>query len=194
MAISKEFVQSVRKSIGEKPGGDIGQLARSLNARDADVITALPVGMRLKARITSFEAIWCRMTRWGDLGQVLMGKRRLPLPLKRGACLKLLMQDKLKASDSNGIFSFAAMREALGYIWFIEQPEASGRGRSVSFLDKNGDHLLSVILNETESGEPSPAQLADFNDMKKTFGVVPIPKNRCAGCKGCESKAAGCSC
>lgn len=194
MAITKEFVQRVRKNIGEHPDLDLGSLARSLGAREADVITALPVAMRLKARNTAFEAIWHRMAYWGSLGAVLIGKHRQPVPLREGTSLKLLMQGKLKVSDSKGVFSFINMREALGYIWFIEQPADPSRAYSISFHDKNGAHLLSVILGTDESGALLPGQMADYEDMKKSYGVIPMPKNRCKGCKSCHCEAANGAC
>ena len=160
MAITKEFVQSVRKNIGEQPAIDIGVLACSLNAREADVITALPVAMRQKARTSSFDAIWHRMTYWGTLGQVLIGSKRRPMPLNEGASLKLLMQGKLKVSDSEGVLSFTAMRDAVGYIRFIEQARGPGIAYAVSFLDQKGGHLLSVRLGTDETGATSSGPLA----------------------------------
>lgn len=191
MAISKDFVQSVRKSIEEQPAVEFGVLARALHAKEADVITALPVAMRLKARNTAFEAIWNSMARWDEFGGIRIGEKRHGIPLSDGLALKLLKQEKLKISTDDGVLSYEAIRDALGYIWFISRQEQKDSGHTICFLDKNGNHLFSVVLAQDHRGTINPSQFEDFEDMKKRFGVVPIPKNRCKGCKGCTCQAAG---
>lgn len=191
MAISKDFVQSVRRSIEDQPEVGLGNLARSLRAKEADVITALPVAMRLKARNTAFEAIWNSMTRWDELGGIQAGEKRFSLPLTDGLALKLLKQEQLKISTDGGVLSYDAIRDSLGYIWFIARQGQKSPEHVICFLDKNGNHLFSVALAKDHHGAVNPSQFKDFEDMKERFGVIPVPKNRCKGCKGCTCQAAG---
>lgn len=58
MAITKEFVESVRSRLEAAPGISTARLARELGAAESLVITALPVKMRQKARPEDLEAIW----------------------------------------------------------------------------------------------------------------------------------------
>lgn len=195
MSITKEFVQSVRGRLEKQPDIDFGELARALGASEAEVITALPVAMRVKARTTAFDAIWGTLARWDSQGAIFCGKHKRRLPFKDGLALKLLKQGELKLNSVGEECSFPHMREALTYIWFISREKSRGCEYSVCFLDKSGEHLFSVILDELESGKPVPQQEQDFLEMKKRFGVIPTPKNRCKGCKGCtcqqEAAASG---
>lgn len=190
MPITKEFVQSVRGNLSKQPEIDFGLLAQSLNATETEVITALPVAMRLKARTTAFDAIWSTLTQWESLGAVVFGKNKQPLPLKDGFALKLLKQGTLKLHAVGSECYFPHLRDSLANIWFISQDTGRNMRYSVCFIDKAGDHLFSVFLDELESGNPLSRQMEDFLDMKKRFGVVPMPKNRCKGCKGCDCQAA----
>ena len=190
MTISKEFVQSVRNSLEKHPEVELDRLARSLNATEADVITALPVAMRLKARNTSFEGIWSVLSQWDNLGTVLFGKNKQAVPLRDGLSLRLLKQGKLKISSQDGDYSFDILKESLGYIWFLSRTKKKGAAHSICFLDKQGQHLLSFIPDAPEQDGSGNSQPDDFESMKKSFGVVPMPKNRCKGCKVCSCHAA----
>lgn len=183
MPISKELVQAVRAGIAAQPELAFNRLAETLNVTEAEVIIALPVAMRRKARITAFDAIWNTVSTWNAPISVFQGKDRCFLGQMRGDDLTL----PRKKTSGKGEQSLKAMplREELGVIWFISRPCPEGESYSISFLDKQGHHLLSVTLAEDAYGRPYYGQLSDFEDMKKRFGVVPTPKNRCKGCKGC---------
>lgn len=189
MAISKEFVQSVRRSVADQPEVRFDRLARSLKASEAEVITALPVAMRVKARNTSFDAIWSILTRWESFGPVYMGRHRQLVPLANGLALRLLRQGQLRISAPEDEISFSTIRESVGYIWFISK--GGKEGHSISFLDKEGCHMLSIALAAGDRTVEDQSQLGEFEEMKKRFGVVPTPKNRCKGCKSCSCEAAG---
>ena len=67
MSVTKELVQNVRRRVAEEPGVLTGQLAQELEAREEEVVMALPVAMRKKARARDFAAIWRRMSAWGNV-------------------------------------------------------------------------------------------------------------------------------
>ena len=67
MPLSRELVQSVRKRVAEEPGVPTELLALELKASEAEVITALPLEMRLRGRNSAFEVIWNTVSKWEDV-------------------------------------------------------------------------------------------------------------------------------
>lgn len=67
MAITKEFVENVRGRLTASPGIATSLLAEELGAPETQVITALPVKMRQKARPEDFADIWAGLARLSNL-------------------------------------------------------------------------------------------------------------------------------
>lgn len=163
MPISKEFVENVRNRIAEDPAVSIYILAEDLDASEAQVITALPVKMRQKARPESFKAIWQTAQGWSNV--------RL-----RGADGTQAQMDKL--------MSPIISEEELGHIWFVSKLEYGMESHSVQFFSKAGQRMLSVYLGQALNGGIDPREKAAYDHMREHFGVTPVPR-RCQGCGNC---------
>ena len=166
MSISKEFVESVRNRIAEDPAVSTYRLAEDLGASESQVITALPVKMRQKARPEDFRAIWQAVEGWHNV--------RL-----RGG------------EDANGqsgqladLVTPGIPEEELGYIWFVSKPEPETESHSVQFYSKAGQHMLSVYLGQAGQEGVDPRDKAAYDQMREHFGVTPVPR-RCQGCGSC---------
>lgn len=186
MAVTKEFVQSVRRRVAEEPGVITGQLARELRAPEAQVITALPVAMRKKASPGDFPVIWERMSAWRHAvinpAKAEHGALIMPGPvLTFGA----LCNGATTLRNQRALGDEGAFRESLGSIWFVSLPLAGGRSHSVRFFDREGNHMLSVFLGRDRSGRHDKDALRDFEELRERHGITPVPKNRCKGCPGC---------
>lgn len=190
MAISKSFVNAVREQIAARPDIRLNELALDLGANEATVITSLPVRMRQKARLSAFEAIWKSMAQWKPLGAAWAGRDRRQITPRDGEGLETLIGQPAASLAASGAAGALPLREKTGFIWFMAVPLSGGIRRSICFLDTAGDHLLSVSLAEDASGLPDPAQLLDYDALKRRFGVTPVPKIRCRGCAQCSCHAA----
>lgn len=166
MAISKEFVENVRSRIAEDPAVSTHILAEDLGASEVQVITALLVKMRQKARPEDFRPIWQAAQGWSSV--------RL-----RGANGTQARLDKLMPPNLS--------EEELGYIWFVSKPEHGVENHSVQFFSKAGQHMLSVYLGQSLSGGIDPRDKAAYDHMREHFGVTPVPR----GCQGCGNCTCG---
>lgn len=187
MPLSRELVQSVRKRVADEPGVPTELLALELKASEAEVITALPLEMRLRGRNSAFEVIWNTVSKWEDVEVKLPpakpssrpeqdtdGARTSPFPFRLSATLP----DRAISADE------------VAFIWFVTKPRLNEESLSVRFFDKQGDHMLSVYLRPGPEGDFNPGFKADFDAMRERFGVIPVPKNRCKGCRSCTCQTA----
>lgn len=62
MAITREFVENVRERLAASPGISTAHLACELGAPETQVLTALPVKMRQKARTEDLAEILCGLS------------------------------------------------------------------------------------------------------------------------------------
>ena len=189
MPLSRELVQSVRKRVTEDPGVPTELLALELKASEAEVITALPLNMRLRARNSAFDVIWNTLSKWDNVSVKLPSLPEGQPPLEDNG------PNELRRS----VFPFRLVEslpdrpnwtDQLGFIWFVSKPHIHEASLSVRFFDKKGEHLLSVYLNPGKDGVYNPNHKADYDAMCERFGVIPVPKNRCKGCRSCTCQAA----
>lgn len=186
MPLSKELVQSVRKRVADDPGVSTELLALEFKASEAEVITALPLEMRLRGRNSAFEVIWNTVSKWEKV------EVKLPLDPKpsfrdaqggaRTSSFPFRLSDTLPERPIKA--------DEVAFIWFITKPRQNEKSLSVRFFDKLGDHMLSVYLKPDQNGEFDSGYQADFDAMRERFGVIPVPKNRCKGCQSCTCQTA----
>ncbi len=166
MPLSKEFVEQVRKRVADDPGVRTEQLAVELDAPESQVIMALPLDMRLRARTSDFEAIWAGAAGW---------ERALLSPAGRTG----------DAERPSALPGKHFLQDQLGFIWFVSNPRSSGESPSIRFFDKQGGHMLSIYLGLDAAGRLAAGDKAEYEDMRKRFGVVPAPRMHCKGCGNC---------
>lgn len=174
MAITKELVQSVRQRVAANPEAHIAHLAVELNATEAEVITALPLNMRWRAKNSDFSTISQIVSSWDNTITVSTGQpgENRVMPGKKPDVGQLREED-------------------LGYTWFISKPLLGQESHSVQFFNKEGRHLLSIYLGRDKSGNLDAVAREGFEDLRKRFSVKPVPHNRCKGCKNCTCDGKG---
>lgn len=182
MPVTKELVRTVRRRVAEEPGVLTGQLAKELAINEEDVVMALPVAMRKKARKSDFAAIWRRMAGWKNvslysprLGGVLGG-------LSRGCGSGAALFGGRDFFERTG----RSVEPLVGSIWFVSMPMPGGSRSSVRLYGRDGGHVLSVCLGGGRSAVPDSKIEAEFHSLWSEFGVTPVPKIRCKGkrCSG----------
>lgn len=165
MSISKEFVEKVRGRLEEEPTVPTGKLASELGVSEAEVIIALPVKMRRKARPEDLKDIWQAVEGWKNVR------------LHNSSAGAKGMLGKIIPSKPS--------QQELGYIWFVSKPDQGGESHSVRFLSKTGQHMLSVYLGRNGNQGIDPRDKAAFEQMRDHFGITPTPKMGCKGCGKC---------
>lgn len=194
MSVTRELVQSVRRRVAESPGLLTAQLALELNASEAEVITALPLPMRKRARVSDFTSIWNCMAGWknvvvhpsaavsGTLARVRVEADVMPGP---GLSFGALCNGESRLHTQRIVPDEGRFIEAMGSIWFVSLPLFNGESHSVRFFDKNGGHLLSIFLGRDHAGACDPLAKEEFDAMRERFGVTPVPRMHCRGCGSC---------
>lgn len=195
MSVTKELVRNVRRRVAEDPGVLTGQLARELRASEEEVVMALPVAMRKKARAGGFASIWERMASWGNvilysscfadgLDDGLEGGRDGGADRVQGPMLSYGALCNREVSARGRAFFEQTGREVasrIGTVWFVSMPMFGGRSASVRLYGKAGEHILSVYLGRDRSGDLDAAAVADFEALREEYGVTPVPRNCCKG-------------
>lgn len=176
MPLSRELVAAVRARIAERPDIPEAALATELNAPETDVITALPVAMRRRAKASDAPAIVSRASRWkyacASWGAAGSGEGLQPgFPIVPDASI-----DRLAMAD-------------VGSVWFISRPPEKDRSHAVHLYDTGGVRLLSLYIGCDQEGRVSPEDKADFKALWEYYGITPQPNIRRKNC-GCSS----CSC
>lgn len=175
MAISKEFVQSVRRRIAEDPALPTDKLAGELNAREADVVMALPTQMRLRARSSDAPAIWESVC--AEDGIVII---RAPSGTSNGAA-SLRKAESRPPEPVREFLAAGELAAQTGDIWFVSRQDHDAVHRSVRFFDKQGRGLVSVHLDGSDSKDRERV----YENLRRRFGVTPMPRMRCRGCTAC---------
>lgn len=186
MAVTRELVQSVRQRVADNPGVLTAQLAAELNASEADVITALPLEMRLRAKTDDFEAIWNCLASWGRM--VVHPARSGedgPSSDFPGAPVDLLPAVFIESLGHGGLPA-RFTQEDLGFIWFVSKPLFRQESHSVQFFSKHGEHMLSIYVGRDASGRLDEKAEAAYKAMRGRFGVIPVAKRPCKGCGRCS--------
>ncbi len=173
MPLTRELVQAVRRRIADNPSASPALLAEQLRASEAEIITALPLGMRLRAKNSAFESIWDTVARWPD---IVINPARQPARI----------WPRLPELRTSGQFR----PEEIGFIWFVSKPFLDKESHSVQFFTHKGAHMLSLYLGQNASGAFDKRAKADYEAMRERFGVIPVPRNRCKGCARCTCDAA----
>lgn len=187
-------MQAVRRRVGESPGLMTAQLALELNASEAEVVTALPLSMRKRARVSDFASIWNSMAKWKNVvihpsagisdtyGRVRVEADVMPGP---GLSFGALCNGESRLHTQRIVPDERRFAEVMGSIWFVTLPLHKGESHSVRFFDKNGAHLLSVYLGKDRHGASDPLIKEEFDAMRERFGVRPVPRMHCRGCGSC---------
>lgn len=177
MPLSRTLVQAVRKCVAEEPQIELRLLARELGAKETDVVTALPIAMRRRARKEDFAAIWGLLSRCGQVGVALPG------PDGNVAFEGVLTRDGngAAAARTDGAGAMPLVRDRdVGAIWFVARPLREGQAHAVQFYGEDGELLLAV----SPSSLATEADKAVFDALPGAFGVTPVPRMRCRG-KAC---------
>lgn len=109
--------------------------------------------------------------------------------------LPVTMRKKAKPEDFAAIWAWLKehqtelpqnpfVKEELGSIWFVSQPENTTVPHSVQFFDKKGERLATVCLSKSGDG-------AAYSSLCEQFGVTPVPQRRCTGCGNCSCGSKG---
>ncbi|MDL2314446.1 hypothetical protein LJC36_05650 [Desulfovibrio sp. OttesenSCG-928-C14] len=190
MPITKELVQSVRERVAANPAVPFALLAGELRASEAEVITALPLNMRIRAKNSDFAVIWQALSALPGVNLCLTAPGRVlnqSAPLPAGG----QVGSRFVFFDQTSILGGFLDLENLGYIWFVSRTEQNIPSFSVQFYDKEGAQLFSVFLKQDEQGGIRPEEKELFENMRKEFGVIPKPHNRCKGCTNCTCNGKG---
>ncbi len=186
MSITRELVENVRRRVAETPGVLTAQLANEFGASEAEVVTALPLHMRLRARLEAFDDIWGVIENWQDVS--LYGNGALSmgcLDHSYGFPALSYTENNIHLQCGDYLHKGMLNPDELGFIWFVSKPLCAAESHSVQFFDKAGEHLLSVYLGRDEKGEIDEKAKQDFEDLRVRHGVKPVPHNRCKGCGNC---------
>lgn len=120
MPLSRELVRAVRERVAAEPGLAPGLLAAELGVPEEQVVTALPVAMRTRARLDDVPAIWAALA-------ALPGRR--------------VVRGPERATAGEG--GFPGRRECVGSAWFMAG--RPGAEPEVRFLDAQGRELFTVL-------------------------------------------------
>ena len=195
MSLSRELVHTVRSRIKEKPDLSSAELAMELNATEADVVTALPLNMRMRAKADDLTAIWARALRWKhatfstSLPDIIPKARHggtgaaTSQPFEKQSMADMPQGTAVPALSDRLSNNLAV--DDIGSVWFVSKPLHGRESHAVRLFDKQGGHLFSVYLGSDHLGHISPEDMADFEDLRKKFGVIPKPKMHCKGCGSC---------
>lgn len=180
MSVTRELVRTVRKRVAETPGLPTSQLAEELNAAEADVIMAMPLSMRLRAKTSDLDAIWQGMLAW-DTTIVCENKE-----------LEALLDDLEQKESAPLVSCRKALPNDIGSVWFVlESSGESDENHAVRIFDMDGKALLSVYLRKDASGKVDADSKNAFDNMRFRFGVRPQPRMRCKGCGACTCGTKG---
>jgi len=164
MPLSRELVQAVRDRIAQCPDLPEEQLAAELNAPEADVITALPLSMRRKARLSDLGVIWKRAARWKNVRISAPAATQPPQGLPE---------------------AIAEGRLPVRSAWFVSKPVSGMESHAIHMYDEQGSRMLSLYLGRDHNGGICPEDKADFDELREHYGVTPKPRMRCKGCTAC---------
>ena len=166
MAITRELVESVRRRVAENPEVPTFLLADELQASESEVITALPLNMRMKAKVESLAELWSAMRQWRNVMLALPdaggpeGRTRLlpcaalPALLLCDGAYHFALEEAWSEPRPDHPGQLARLDpEQLGYIWFVSKPRQGEESRSVQLYDKEGRHLLSVYPGRDDYGQ-----------------------------------------
>lgn len=190
MAITKQLVRSVRQSIADKPGIALSRLADVLGASEVDVMTVLPVPMRMKANAGRLEELWDELAGWEDVevslrrpngGVLTVPAASLPAGPLSGALARLYI--------ANGLPPL--IREERRSAWFLSRNTEQGDRLSVCFFNGQGEHVLSVHLCRERASVSVAEKRAAYEGLRSRFGVVPKPALLCGSRFSCAGK--GCA-
>lgn len=193
--ISKELVQCVRNSVAENPYMTVARLAEQLNAPEADVVTALPLGMRKKANLAELEDLWREMAEWKPVLVQFDGKReRLPRPGPGLLMGGLDAGESYRSEYAATLPSFDCIcTEAIGSVWFVSNSLLSEGSHSIKVYDKEGAHVMSLHLGRDASGRVPAQSRAAFEAARARYGVTPVPRLGCGSGKPCAGHKGGCN-
>ncbi|MDL2285774.1 hypothetical protein LJB93_03425, partial [Desulfovibrio sp. OttesenSCG-928-F07] len=139
MPITRELVEFVRQKVAETPNILTAKLAAELGASEVEVITALPLHMRVKAKPDDFEAIWGVVRSWSETEVYGFNEQLLHNNANTRTVEMFDVKTIAKLQSPPPI-----KNEELGSIWFITKPQNGEEKNYVKFFDKNGHHLLTV--------------------------------------------------
>jgi putative heme iron utilization protein len=178
MPVTRELVAAVRGRLTAEPDLSTARLAEELRVSEVEVITAMPKAMRLRAGRADFETIWKTARGWRNASVTLDA---LHVDMPRAAAAGLLPVTP-------------ALREMTASIWFVSRPlERGGTDHAVRFFDRTGRHIVSVHVGANASGEPDKETEAGYSALRESFGIIPVPPLRCAGCGKCSCKKSSAS-
>jgi putative heme iron utilization protein len=176
MPITRELVSTVRSRLAAEPGLSTARLAEELRVSEVEVITALPRAMRLRAGKGSFGAIWEIVRGWRNASVALEDAPRVDLP---------------RAAASGMLPVMAELEETIASIWFVSRAlERGGVDHAIRFFDRAGGHIVSVHVGADARGEPDEEAKTGYAALRESFGIIPVPPLRCAGCVKCSCKEA----
>lgn len=190
MSLTKELILSVRQRVAEEPGIATAQLAAELQAPEAEVITALPLEMRMHANVEDFAAIWSKITTWKHTRVTISGANGT-VSLLPGGTLPQGRQEgtafRFEPSATLPLDELPLWQ--LGSIWFVSKPLQGEESHSVRFFNTWGEPLFSVYLASDKAGRPDQEARQGYEALRQEYAVPPKPRTRCKGCKNCTCGA-----
>lgn len=193
MSLTKELILSVRQRVAEDPGIATAQLAVELQAPEAEVITALPLEMRMPANVEDFAAIWGEIATWKHTRVTVSGPGGIggTASLLPGGTLPRGRQEgttfRFEPSDSLPLDELPLWQ--LGSIWFVSKPLQGEERQSVRFFNTRGEPLFSVYLAGDQTGRPDLEARRSYEALRQEYAIPPKPRTRCKGCKNCTCGA-----
>ena len=168
MNITRELVRAVRGRLEKNPDIPIDRLAAQLGAREADVLTCLPVAMRRRARLEDQLAIRESLA--------VLGLPTGPDPAGPEVGSIWFVADHAAAGHAGGVRAMGENPSGAA-----ENPGTQG---SLRFLDTEGGLLCHIPLGE------------GFSPMWRHYGVKDTPPKRRCGDNGTahEKHCGSCRC
>ena len=156
--------QLVIDALAAKPDGVVEAIARECGVSAREVLEALPPDHRLQIPAEKFEAIWTKLTGWGE---VLFIVHTADIVLECNGMLPM-------GTFGHGYFNIHGDSPIGGHIrasncraiYLVDRPFHGKRSCSVQFYNEAGEAMFKVFVRRNTARELIPQQLAMFEAMK----------------------------
>ncbi len=155
----------LQAALAAAPGGVLEAIAKEQGATLRQLLDCLPAGEAIPVSPAHFEALWENITGWGPVmfivhteNGVFETKGALP-----------------PGSFGRGYFNIHGDSPIGGHlkvercaaIYFVDRPFFGRRSCSLQFVSVDGDVMFKIFVARDEARELLPAQLAQFEDLRK---------------------------
>ncbi len=152
--------QRIAAALAAKPDGVLEAIAASCGASLLQVLKQLPDGQARFLPGIEFEAVWSRLTQWGE---VLVVVHSPDIVLECTGCLP-------EGSTSHGYFNIHGLSPIAGHIRIsscstiaiVDRPFHGRRSCSLQFLNGEGAAMFKVFVRRDKDRNLDTDQLAQF--------------------------------